>query len=99
MLPAGVPPPAGVANPDGRHTVFELRADKWVEGRQVASEEHALTMRMYFRDELVLMLRNAGFADVQVRGGYADEEPVAEHDFLVYIASPSPSPTSVQSAT
>lgn len=66
--------------------VYELRADKWVEGEHVASEEHSLTMRMYFRDELVLMLRNAGFREVRVRGGYADEEPTGDHDFLVYIA-------------
>jgi hypothetical protein len=65
----------------------------------VATEEHALTMRMYFRDEIVLMLRNAGFEKVEVRGGYAGEEPTPDHDFLVYIASPSASPTSVQSAT
>ena len=68
-------------------TVFlELRADKWVDGEHVAFEEHALSMRMYFRDELVLMLRNAGFGDVLVRGGHADEEPTGDHDTLVYIA-------------
>ena len=78
---------------------LELRADKWVDGEHVASEDHELTMRMYFRDELVLMLRNAGFAEVEVRGGYADEEPTADHDFLVYIASRSASPTSVHMPT
>jgi SAM-dependent methyltransferase len=67
--------------------VYELRADKWVDGRHVASERHALTTRMYFRDELVLMLRNAGFTNVEVRGGYADEEPSPDDDFLVYVAS------------
>ena len=56
-------------------------------------------MRMYFRDELVLMLRNAGFAEVTVRGGHADEEPAADHDCLVYIASRSATPTKVQMAT
>jgi hypothetical protein len=65
---------------------MEIRADKWVDGAHVASEEHRLTMRSYLRDELVLMLRAAGFADVRVRGGYEDEEPTADHDFLVYIA-------------
>jgi SAM-dependent methyltransferase len=65
---------------------LELRADKWVDGKHVASEQHALSLRMYFRDELVLMLRNAGFDEIDVRGGYAGEEPTADHDFLVYIA-------------
>jgi SAM-dependent methyltransferase len=66
--------------------VLEICADKWIDGEHVASEEHALTIRSYFRDELVLMLRNARFTEVDVRGGYAGEEPTADHDFLVYIA-------------
>jgi SAM-dependent methyltransferase len=74
-------------DPLDQSVVFELRADKWIDGRHVASEEHALTMRMYFRDELVLMLRNAGFENVQVSGGYDGKEPTADHDFLVYAAS------------
>jgi SAM-dependent methyltransferase len=66
--------------------LFEMQADKWADGGHVASEEYELSMRMYFRNEIVLMLRNAGFEDVRVRGGYADEEPAGDHDFLVYIA-------------
>jgi SAM-dependent methyltransferase len=73
-------------DPLDQTVALELRADKWVDGKHVAAEEHALTMRMYFRDELVLMLRNAGFEGVQVRGGYAGEEPTGDHDVLVYIA-------------
>jgi SAM-dependent methyltransferase len=65
---------------------MELRATKWRDGRLVAEEDHLLSMRAYFRDELLLMLANAGFEDVDVRGGYADEEPTGDHDFLVYIA-------------
>lgn len=37
------------------------------------------------------MLERAGFADIDVRGGYADEQLTAEHDFLVYIARTCPS--------
>jgi SAM-dependent methyltransferase len=73
-------------DPLDQSIVMEIRADKWVDGAHVGSEEHTLTMRSYLRDELVLMLRAAGFADVRVRGGYEDEEPTADHDFLVYIA-------------
>jgi len=32
------------------------------------------------------MLDGAGFRDLEVRGGYDDEEPTADHDFLVYFA-------------
>lgn len=65
---------------------MEIRADKWVHGKRVASEEHAISMRMYFRDELLLMLQQAGFSHVDVRGDYTDEEPTADHEFLVYAA-------------
>jgi SAM-dependent methyltransferase len=65
---------------------LELRAEKWRDGRLVAAEEHALSMRAYFRDELLLMLDRAGFRDVVVRGDYTDAEPTADNEFLVYIA-------------
>lgn len=45
-----------------------------------------LTGRSYFRDELLLMLERAGFDQVTVHGGYADEEPTADHDFLTFVA-------------
>jgi SAM-dependent methyltransferase len=65
---------------------LEIRAEKWREGGLLAEETHTLSMRSYFRDELLLMLERAGFRDVGVRGGYADEPPTADHDFLVYVA-------------
>ena len=66
--------------------LLEMRAAKWRDDGLVAEEEHAITIRMYFRDELLLMLERVGFRDVEVRGGYADEEPTAEHEFLVFHA-------------
>ena len=65
---------------------LEIRAEKWRDDHLLAEETHTLTMRSYFRDELLLMLDRAGFRDVDVRGGYVDERPTADHDFLVYIA-------------
>lgn len=65
---------------------MEMRAEKWRDGQLVAADEHAISMRSYFRDELLLMLDRAGFADVVVRGDYTDAEPTADNEFLVYIA-------------
>lgn len=70
---------------DQTHTL-EIRARKWIDGELVATEEYPLSMRAYFRDELLLMLERAGFHDIDVRGGYTDEVPTPDHDFLVYIA-------------
>jgi SAM-dependent methyltransferase len=74
-------------DPLEQSAVCEIRADKWVDGKHVAFEERPLTMRMYFRNELVLMLRAAGFENVDVRAGYTGEQPTPDDEFLVYIAS------------
>ena len=73
-------------DPLDQSTRIEMRIEKWQDGELVAEEQQPLSMRMWFRDELVLMLRTAGFSEVSVRGGYEDEEPRPDHDFLVFIA-------------
>jgi len=73
-------------DPLDQSEILEMRAEKWVDGELVASEDRTISLRSLFRDEIVLMLERAGFADVEVRGGHADEEPRADHDFLVFIA-------------
>jgi SAM-dependent methyltransferase len=70
---------------DQTHTL-EIRAQRWTAGELVGTEEYTLSMRSYFRDELLLMLERAGFADVDVRGDYSDDAPTSEHEFLVFIA-------------
>jgi SAM-dependent methyltransferase len=70
---------------DQTHTL-EIRAEKSRDGELVAAEEHAISIRSYFRDELLLMLDRAGFTDVVVRGDYTDDEPTADNKFLVFIA-------------
>jgi SAM-dependent methyltransferase len=66
---------------------LEIRAEKSRHGSVLAAEEHALSMRMWFRDELVLMLRSAGFSGVDVRGGYTDRPPRPDDDTLVFAAT------------
>jgi len=66
--------------------VMEIRADKWVDGFNVASEIHTLSMRMYFHAELLLLLESAGFAVTAVDGDHKREPATADSDFLVYTA-------------
>lgn len=75
-------------DPLDQTVLLELRAEKWREGKLVAAEEHPLSMRGYFRDELLLMLERAGFRTVDVRGDYTDEMPTPDHRFLTYMAQP-----------
>jgi hypothetical protein len=65
---------------------MEMQAFMWRDGELVAEEEHLLTMRLYFRNEIVLLLENAGFVDVEVRGDHNDAEPTGDDDFLVFLA-------------
>jgi SAM-dependent methyltransferase len=68
---------------------MEIRAWTWRDDELVAEEEHLLRLTLYFKEELVLMLERAGFADVDVRGEYNDAEPTPEDDFLVFVARKS----------
>jgi SAM-dependent methyltransferase len=73
-------------DPLDQSATLEMQAFMWRDGELVAEEEHLLTMRLYFRNELVLMLENAGLAEVEVRGHYSDAEPTGDDDFLVFLA-------------
>jgi SAM-dependent methyltransferase len=58
---------------------LEIRAEKSSNGAVVAREEHELTMRMWFRDELVMAMGHAGFRSVDVAPG-------VDEGILVYFA-------------
>lgn len=77
------------ADPLDQTIALEMRAEKRRDGEVLATEEHAISLRSYFRDELVLMLEKAGFADVDVRGDHNDAEPTADDEFLVFVATRS----------
>jgi SAM-dependent methyltransferase len=64
-----------------------IRAGKRVGGEVVAEEKHGLSLRFYFREELLLMLERAGFGSVRVEAGYTGAEPTPNDDFLVFVAS------------
>jgi SAM-dependent methyltransferase len=77
-------------DPLDQTVTMEMRAEKRRDGKVVAVEEaRPISMRCYFRDELVLMLEKAGFTDVDVRGEYNDAEPTADDEFLVFVATRS----------
>lgn len=64
----------------------EIRARLWRGGELVAEEVHVLKERFYFRNELLDMLRAAGFESVTVREGYSDAEPTSTTGILVFQA-------------
>jgi SAM-dependent methyltransferase len=84
-------------DPLDQSVTWEMEAFMWRDGELLGEETHRLTMRLYFRNELVLMLENAGFTDIEVWGDHNDAEPTADDDFLVFLArrpaQPGRSPT------
>jgi hypothetical protein len=73
-------------DPLEQRVTYEMRAEQWRDGVLEAEEEYALTINLYFKHELVLMLEQAGFDDVEVQGDHNDAEPTPDDDFLVFVA-------------
>jgi SAM-dependent methyltransferase len=73
-------------DPLEQRITLQMRATLRRAGQLVAEEEHALKTNLYFRNELLLMLEQAGFGDVKVRAGYTDAAPTADDTMLVFIA-------------
>jgi hypothetical protein len=66
--------------------IREVRLEKWVDGKLDQAEEYTLHGNIYFRHELLLMLKVAGFHDITVCGDYKEETATADHEELVFIA-------------
>ena len=74
----------------GRRSTLALRAWMWRDGELAAEDEHLLTEQFYERDELVALLEDTGFVDVELRGGYHDGPPAPEDDMVVLLARRAP---------
>jgi len=73
-------------DPLAQHASYEMRAERWRDGKLEVEEVHRLDVGRYFRNELVLMLEQAGFADVRVQGEHVERDATPEDDFLVFVA-------------
>jgi hypothetical protein len=73
-------------DPLEQHVTMAIRAYRWRDGVLDTEEEHTLTMTVYFKNELLLMLERAGFVDVVVHGDHEHAEATPESDFVVFVA-------------
>jgi SAM-dependent methyltransferase len=64
----------------------QIRAVLWRAGYTVAEEEYTLQESLYFRNEVLGLLAQAGFDDIRVQGGYTGREPTVEQTMLVFVA-------------
>ncbi len=65
---------------------YQMHAMQWRDGQLSADEEHTLRECLYFRNELLMMLGQAGFEDIQVYDGYTEAEATGDSDVLVFAA-------------
>ena len=72
--------------PLAQRVTLAMHAEQWRDGVLLAEEDHLLTIGLYFRNELLLMLERAGFTDVAVQGDHNDKEATSDDDFLVFVA-------------
>jgi SAM-dependent methyltransferase len=76
----------GAFDPLGQRMIFETRLRLWRDGIVVAKQEHHLVINLYFAQELVLMLENAGFVDIAIEGDYTGRPATGDDGNVVYVA-------------
>jgi SAM-dependent methyltransferase len=72
-------------DPLEQRVTLEMHAELWRNGTMEAEEDHALTINLYFKNELLLMLERAGFAEVVVQGDHNDLKATSDDAFLVLV--------------
>lgn len=65
---------------------LEMRMRLWHEGRQVEEEQEALDASIYFAQEIVLMLEDAGFRDISIEGRYNGIPATPDDATVVFVA-------------
>lgn len=68
-----------------RH-ILEMPARLWRDDVLVAQEEYRLRIDLYFAQELVLMLEDAGLRDVAVQGRYTGITATPGDAAVVFVA-------------
>ena len=64
----------------------QIRARLWRNGELLQEEVHTQRVEYYSKNELVLMLQHASFAEMDIHGDYSDEPATADHEVLVFLA-------------
>jgi SAM-dependent methyltransferase len=73
-------------DPLAQRVTLAMHAEQWHEGVLQREEDHLLNIGLYMRNELLLMLDGAGFANVIVEGDHNDIQATSDDEFLVFVA-------------
>ena len=73
-------------DPLDQNVIAEIRATKLAGGQVVAEETRTISIRFYFHQELLLLLKTTGFVDIQAVGDYSQAPPSADSEMITYFA-------------
>lgn len=74
-------------DPLEQRLTYEMRAQLWRNDELVEDELRTLHINLYFKNELVLLLEQAGFEEVVVEGDHNGNAPTAEDEFITFAAT------------
>lgn len=73
-------------NPLEQILTLQYRAQRWQGEQLLGEEERTLTSNIYFKNELVMMLEQAGFDNIIVQGDFMETLATPEDANLIFIA-------------
>jgi len=76
-----------VMDPGEQLVTFGIQARHWSGDELLASDELRIDIRLYFRQEILLMLGDAGFGPVAVQGYYTGQPATADDTSIIFIAT------------
>lgn len=65
---------------------YDVRARLWHDGAVVQEEDLRLHENLYFAQEIAQLLREAGFADVRIEGGYTGHPATGDDGEVMFVA-------------
>ena len=63
-----------------------MRARLWRDGQIVKEESYRLQQSLYFAQEILLLLDQAGFRDLRVESGYTGQPATADDGMVAFVA-------------
>jgi SAM-dependent methyltransferase len=73
-------------DPLEQRRTLEMRARLWRGGQMVKEETYRLKQSLYFAQEILLLLDEAGFRDLAVDGGYTGRPATADDGMVAFMA-------------
>jgi SAM-dependent methyltransferase len=73
-------------DPLHQRMTFETRMRLWHAGAVAAQEEHRVDINLYFAQELMLILDDAGFRDIVLEGDYTSLPATSDDGNVVFVA-------------